>query len=292
MAKAKSYYVLLTVNVLALVIALVILGLALNLLYGPGLGVASLDGLPVQIYYVVIAFSLFVFLISLLGVIGGSLHSKVALGIFSLLDLLLALTVVIIMIFVLLYANGKSTTTAVDNSIATLQKTLEAELLTQAVSEQKVWLVTQKGFKCCGIDLESTYAYATYNYTDAAFLQILQSGTTCAAGITEIQTIHANFTTYTTAAQTASNNDPILSTYFCKTAVSDVVKANTIYIGIIAGVLVLLQIVTATAAIRLLTKVYIDQGGFVKPPEDLSADNLAYGGGPKTNSVSNGNTLA
>jgi len=285
-SKAPSYYILLGTNALAIIVALVILGIALDIMYGPGVSaLSSINGLPVQIYYVVVAFSLFVFIISLLGVIGSCLRSKVATILYIILDLLLAVAILIIMIFVLLYANGKSTTPLIDNSIKSIQTGLETELLTQAIHFNATWAATQTGFKCCGIDLQSTYDFETYKETDADFIEQLQPGDACATLRDDIAWIHSEYANYTDAEPNVPAN---VTASFCKEVISADVQANTKVIGGISGLLVFLMLVTGAAAIRLLSKVTVSQGGFVPDPQDsVSGGSLAVGG-PQTNQVSGG----
>lgn len=258
-------------------------------MYGSGLGVASLDGMPLQIYYVVIAFSLFIFLIGVLGIIGTCMHSKIATIVFVTLDLAIALVLLIIMIFVLLYANGISTTETVDKGVANIQEALEEALVAKAVTNPEAWVVTQKGFSCCGIDLNATYAYDLYGYSDVNFTSVLQPGDSCAAGRAAILTIHAAHPQYSAAAEAAAAADSILADYFCKKKVSIFVRTNTRYIGIIAGFLILIQVISAAAAIILLTKVTINNGGFVRPKEE-NGNTLSFGG-PQVDATSPGNKL-
>lgn len=258
-------------------------------MYGSGLGVATLDGMPLQIYYVVIAFSLFVFLIGVLGIIGTCMHSKIATIVFVILDLAIALVLLIIMIFVLLYANGITTTDTVDKSVAGIQESLEEALVSQAVSNPEVWVVTQEGFSCCGIDLNATYSYDSFGYSDANFTNVLQPGEKCAAGRAAILAIHAAHPTYSAEAESAASANDVLDDYFCKRKVSLFVRSNTLYIGIIAGFLILIQAISATAAIILLSKVSINNGGFVKPKEE-NGNTLAFGG-PQVDPTSPGNKL-
>jgi len=276
MSKACSYQLLLGVNLLAVAVSLAILGITLNIMYGSGIGVSALEGLPVQIYYASIAFSGLVFLISFLGILGGYFHHKSALYLFTLLDFLSGVFTLIVLILALLYANGISTIPQIDGSVTTIDNSLESELLKQAVNQSSVWLTTQKELSCCGVDIAATYDYATYDLSDSAFQLVLESGPNCAAGRTEIAAVHALYPTYNSSVDTYVASDANLKNYFCKQVAESFIKLNTIYIGAIAGALVVLQFITLIAAFKLLCSVTLQQGGFVIPP-DPSGGALAYG---------------
>jgi energy-coupling factor transporter transmembrane protein EcfT len=291
----SSKRILLGVNILALVLALVVIGLTCYVTFGSDTGIAYIDGIPVEVFYVMIAFAGFVAIVSGVGVLGVCLQSKFFVILFTFLDILLALVLLIVAIFVLLYSNGISTDPTIDNALGVVQDSVETEFMTRAIEFPDVWVVTQEGFACCGIDLNSTYRFEEFNMTDSEFLSVLQSGSDCADGRAAIATIHASFPDYSSEAEDAAAANDALDGYFCKPVVTEYIRLNTMYIGIVAGVLVLIQIVTAAAAIILLTKVSTQNGGFVVPKQE-SGGSLAFNqpkgrGGPETNALTAGNRL-
>jgi len=181
------------------------------------------------------------------------------------------------LILALLYANGISTLPQIDGSITTIENSLEPTLLKQAINQPAVWNTTQNGLSCCGVDIATTYDYATYGYSDDAFQLILESGSDCAAGRAEIATIHAKYPTYNSSiVDPVIAADSILEDYFCKKVIENFIKVNTIYVGSIAGALVVLQFITLISAFKLLCSVYVPEGGFVPIPEGTGGA-LAYG---------------
>ena len=88
----------------------------------------------------------------------------------------------------------------------------------------------------------------------------------CAAGIAAIKTLHATHPAYTEGAEAAAVSDPVVGydqAYFCKDTISNQARANTLYVGVFSGILVLIQVITFASAVILLTKVSVAEGGFV-----------------------------
>jgi len=290
--KACSHYLLIWVNFLAFAISLAIVGVTLNMMYGTNnLSLAFLSGLPVQLYYILIGFAGLVFLISSLGMVGGCMHSKTLTVLFVVFDLISLLAVIVVCVFVLLYANGIPTIPLFDNAATTLETTLESVMISEATSsDSAVWVTAQTKIGCCGIDFETTYNFSQYSLNDTAFQAELESGPNCAAGRAEIASLHQTYPTYSSDAQSAASAATALEGYFCKEVLITWVHTNTMVVGIGAGVLVLVQLVSLVAAFRLLCKVYTTQGGYVVAPESTGGA-ISFNGGPQTNGYS-GNTFA
>jgi len=277
-SKTCSYYLLIWINIAAVAAALAILGITLNVMFGTGFGLVSLAGMPVQVYYAAIAFSVLVFLIGVLGIIGAYRHSKTATYLFVFLDLLTAILVIVVLVFALLYSNGISTSPVIDNSVVTLSHDLEDGLLNQALNLSSVWVVTQSKLGCCGIDLAATYRFSDFNMTDSDFQLLLQPNASCDGVRQEVLNLHKTFPNWTAEAEGNATSDPKLVPKFCKTVVESFIHTNTYEVAGIAIGIVILQLITVICAFKLLCKIYTTHGGFVIPPEP-SGGALAYGKG-------------
>lgn len=283
---AISRKLLIFTNIVAFVISLAMLVGVLVFLYG-GIEVAQLEGVPTEAYYILIAFNLAVFLISVLGLVGTTTHSKVATIVFIVLNMISALILVVGMVFGLLYANGQSTVGELDDFAKEAQAQLEKSLVDRAIEDPELWAFTTSSIECCGVDLEAVYSYADYDYNLTDFIAALHVGENCAASsLDTIETIVLN-NTYSADVE-ADALDILGDDFFCKNKISVQVVTNTMFIAIGAGVLVLVQIITIVAAFVLLLKVPISEGGFAKEKEyQQNGGQLTGTGGPQTSYQAN-----
>ena len=114
--------------------------------------------LPTATFYVLIAFNGLVFLVSILGLLGACAESKIATIAFAGLDGLLLVIQIVVMVILLLYANGQATVVeSLDAEIKAGQVLAEQNLVLSSVTDVEQWMKTQESFSCCGVDFEATY---------------------------------------------------------------------------------------------------------------------------------------
>jgi hypothetical protein len=284
MAGSKAKTALIVVNMIAVILSLVVIGLAMSVMFSSGIPVVG--DLPKMAVYGVIVFSCVVFLVSLLGLLGGCFHNKVSTVVFVVLNLGMVLLNILGFAFVLAYGNGVPTVAEIDSAARQAQLDFQDELTKFAVNNPEDWLFTQQTLLCCGVDFRATYFdYASLEVeTFEEFNLALHSRDECASGREEIEELHALYAEYSETGEEAVSTNDILNAeanFFCKNRISTVVMEYTKYIAGFVALLVVTQIITISAAFYLLCKVEDKDGGFQPNKEGNAGDFAGTNGKPQ-----------
>jgi hypothetical protein len=284
MAGSKAKTALIVVNMIAVILSLVVIGLAMGVMFSSGIPVVG--DLPKMAVYGVIVFSCVVFLVSLLGLLGGCFHNKISTIVFVVLNLLMVLLNILGFAFVLSYGNGVPTVSQIDDAARQAQLDFQDELTKFAINNPEDWLFTQETLLCCGVDFRATYFdYASLDVESFAdFNLALHSREDCAEGRAEIADLHDLHSEYTTTGEEAVALNEVLNAeanFFCKNRISTVVMEYTKYIAGFVALLVVTQLITIVAAFYLLCKVEDKDGGFQPNKEENAGDFAGTNGKPQ-----------
>jgi len=223
-------------------------------------------------------------IVSLAGVISRVRHSEVFLVFFIILTFLTMLVTLAGFMLTLLYFNNVSQVESLTTSAAT---SIEGDFLEWAADpgNSEAWIEVQEALECCSLEFETLYRaegdLATGPECNTTLNTILKG---CPGG-NYSESCEENFL--------AANN--VRSDYFCIAAIEGFFQDQTPYIGLIGGFLVLLQLVSWFAALRMfwvpwgLGGYYIggEDGGLptkAKPDSDLPTANVVSNPGDMSGS--------
>jgi len=265
-----------------LCLAFLIFGL-MGLFYEEGVLVL----IPKPAYYIVIALFGYGLVVSMMGMFGQTKKVEICFLCYIILIAIGILLQTLAFIYALLYANSVATGAKLDTFAEDLQADLESFLFDFAQEKTSDWESIQNSYSCCGIDFEAGVDL------DPTQLANLESGDACnAVNTTVLDELRAN------ASLAATNNqfdpeteiflpaelDPTFGKnagYFCKDVFRDFTTENTIYIGIVLGVVVIAQMTSIIAAARMYC-VYVEDGGWYYETEEGWKKAEDYEGGNKT----------
>ena len=167
----------------------------------------------------------------------------------------------------MLYANGITTLSGLDNAAGNVQGDFEKYLFDFSQESPDKWKTTQNQFDCCGVDFEAGLD------VDPGVLGNLENGDKCtdaAVNITRLQELRAEaeadplFDPEEDEFQPAAE-DPTFgdgTDFFCKDVLAAFLTDNTVFIGLILGAVLVAQLASIVSASRMYWVSINDEGWF------------------------------
>lgn len=242
-------------NVLWGLICLVLLGLAT-------FGAVSPTGVflvfPQEAYLIIVGVSTFGLLLCFMGIWGSARNNECCVLCFIFLVALGLIAQVLLFTFLLLFINDVPTFNGLDQGAQSLQEGLEQFLVDYAQRESLNWLEAQNQLKCCGVTFEAG--------CDGGVVASVESGALCTTGTNQADLLTLRGTLCVTPDEAALAASPFGESqkFFCIDSIDAFLKENTPVIASVLGVILLAQIVSLIAALRLYW-VPKEKGGFSEP---------------------------
>ena len=216
---------------------------------------------PQEAYLILIGVSVFGLLLCFMGIWGSRRNNECCVLCFICLVALGLIAQVLLFAFVLLYINDVPTFNGLDQSAQSAQQALEDFLVDYSQREADNWAQAQNELGCCGVSYVAG-CDGTIN------LALLESGSICLEG-----TNQADLAVF---RATCPDPNPIgldaspfaeSQNYFCIDSIGGFLRENTPIIASVLGVILLAQIASLVAALRLYW-VPKEKGGFSEPFSD------------------------
>jgi len=245
--------------------------------------------IPEPAYFALIGISGYGFIVSCMGMFGQIKKVEICFLCYLILISFGLIIQALAFVYALLYANNISTITKLDDAASDLQSATEDFLLEFSQESPEDWKATQNQFTCCGIDFEAGVK-AGPGSIDPQELAKLESGDHCSTINTTVLSqlraeaeLDGSFDPLTQAYPDAITNSLFGdgTEYFCKEVFTNFLVDNTIYIGLVLGIVLLSQFASIVSASRMYW-VTVDDGGWYYELEGVgtAAD---FGGGFKGN---------